>query len=198
MENRSLLGDWPLSQIKQAGVPPMLYTALETSLLVYLAAQVKFSLPGTELPFTLQTLAVVMAGVLYGPRLGMWSVMVYLLMGMAGIPVFSGEGTGWEYMAGKSGGFLGGFVLAAGMAGWMAEKGFDKSLARAFFLFTVCQLLVLLLGWAWMSSLVGEEGLPIMEMRKYIPGLLVKSLLGTLITALLWHWVNRAQEDFEE
>lgn len=81
--------------------------------------------PGAELisgvPITLQTLAVVLAGAALGPWRGAAAVAVYLIVGTAGAPIFSGRASGFAPWAGPTAGFLGGFVLCAFVTGWLVR-----------------------------------------------------------------------------
>jgi len=81
--------------------------------------------PGAELisgvPITLQTLAVVLAGAALGPWRGAAAVAVYLIVGTAGAPIFSGRASGFAPWAGPTGGFLGGFIVCAFVTGWLVR-----------------------------------------------------------------------------
>jgi len=82
--------------------------------------------PGAELlsgvPITLQTLAVLLAGASLGPWRGAASVVLYLVVGTAGAPIFSGRSGGFAAWTGPTAGFLGGFVVAAFVTGWLVRR----------------------------------------------------------------------------
>jgi len=82
--------------------------------------------PGAELlsgvPITLQTLAVLLAGASLGPWRGAASVVLYLVVGTAGAPIFSGRSGGFSAWTGPTAGFLGGFVVAAFVTGWLVRR----------------------------------------------------------------------------
>ncbi|MFW6085074.1 MAG: biotin transporter BioY [Gemmatimonadota bacterium] len=84
-----------------------------------LGARMSVPLPGTPVPFTLQPVAVLLAGLLLGPALGAASQFAYLAAGAAGLPVFAAGG-GLAYLGGPTGGYLMAFPVAAGVAGWVA------------------------------------------------------------------------------
>ena len=90
------------------------------SLLVALAAQIE--IPTRPVPFTLQTLAVVLAGAVLGPRKGALSMLTYLALGAAGFPVFSSGGFGLAKLLGPTGGFLLTFPAAAALVGVLAPR----------------------------------------------------------------------------
>jgi biotin transport system substrate-specific component len=98
--------------------------AIAGSLLLWVSAKVQ--VPFWPVPMTMQTFVVLGLGAAFGWRLGMATVALYLLEGAMGLPVFAGtpeKGIGLAYMAGPTGGYLAGFVVAAGITGWLAEKG---------------------------------------------------------------------------
>src|SRR5882724_2427393 len=98
-----------------------------------LTLSAKIQVPFWPVPMTLQTLAVLMLAMGYGARLGAATVVAYLIAGAAGLPVFAGtpeRGIGLAYMMGPTGGFLVGFVLAAWLAGVLAERGWDRSFLK--------------------------------------------------------------------
>lgn len=87
--------------------------------LTALGARMSVPLPGTPVPFTLQPVAVLLAGLLLGPALGAASQLAYLAAGAVGLPVFAAGG-GLAYLAGPTGGYLMAFPVAAALAGWIA------------------------------------------------------------------------------
>jgi biotin transport system substrate-specific component len=86
--------------------------------LTVLGARLSVPLPGTPVPFTLQPVAVLLAGLLLGPVLGAASQFAYLALGVAGLPVFA-LGGGVAYLGGPTGGYLMAFPVAAAVAGWI-------------------------------------------------------------------------------
>ncbi len=140
---------WPTAAGR--GVLRALALALFGSLLLWASAKVQ--VPFYPVPMTFQTAVILLIGVAYGPRLGVATVLLYLAEGAVGLPVFAGtpeRGIGLAYMAGPTGGYLLGFVLAAGIAGWAAERS-------RHWLTTALGLLVALatihlLGFAWLAT----------------------------------------------
>jgi biotin transport system substrate-specific component len=93
------------------------------------AAQVSFPLPFTQVPFTLQPMVVLIGGLALGSRLGATSQALYLLAGIAGLPVFAASATlppGALRLLGPTGGYLMAYPLAAFLVGSLAERGFDR------------------------------------------------------------------------
>lgn len=81
-----------------------------------------FSIPVGPVPFTLQLLFTLLAGAMLGSRLGALSQITYVLIGLAGLPVFSGRGAGLGHLLGTTGGFLIGFIAGAWLTGWVLER----------------------------------------------------------------------------
>lgn len=120
--------------------------------LTWLGAQARIPIPGTPVPVTLQTLAVLLAGAVLGASRGGSSQALYLGVGVAGIPVFAGSGAGWGVVAGPTGGYLVGFVVAAALVGWITARRENPGLAWLAFatctgsvLISACGVLVLAL-----------------------------------------------------
>src|SRR5712692_9341332 len=107
--------------------------ALAGALVVALAAQVSVPLPGTTVPMTLQPLAVLVIGGLLGPRFGALSLVSYLAMGAAGLPVFTPGGLpGLARLFGQTGGFLLAYPFAASVTGWTVRRSVGPSVRRCF------------------------------------------------------------------
>ncbi|MEN8240188.1 MAG: biotin transporter BioY [Actinomycetota bacterium] len=132
-------------------------TALNTALLVVgfalltaLAAQIRFPVPGSPIPITGQTFAVLLSGAVLGSRAGAGSQVVYWLMGAFGLPVFAQASGGWEAATGATFGYLLGFVVAAWAVGSLAERGTDRSVRSAVPSFLGGNLLIYAIGIPWL------------------------------------------------
>jgi biotin transport system substrate-specific component len=93
------------------------------------AAQISVPLPFTQVPFTFQPIVVLMGGLVLGSRLGCASQVLYLIAGLAGLPVFAASVTlppGPLRLLGPTGGYLMAYPLAAFVTGYLAERGFDR------------------------------------------------------------------------
>ena len=127
-------------------------STLGFALLIALSARIGLAVPGTPVPATMQTLAVLLAGGLLGPIGGVASVTAYLGAGIAGAPVFA-SGGGAAYLAGPTGGYLLGLVPAAWIAGHFARR--STRLIALFPGFLLAVLVIHLSGWAQLSALAG-------------------------------------------
>lgn len=99
------------------------------TVLTVIAAQVSVPLPFTPVPLTFQPMVVLLGGAALGARLGMASQIVYLALGIAGLPVFAASPflpPGAARLLGPTGGYLMSYPLAAFVAGWLAERGLDR------------------------------------------------------------------------
>ncbi len=95
------------------------------SLFIALTAQISFNIG--PVPITGQTLGVLLVGMLYGSKRGAATLLTYLIEGAVGLPVFAGGTFGVAVLAGPTGGYLAGFIVAAFVVGWLAERGWDRS-----------------------------------------------------------------------
>ncbi|MDP9138602.1 MAG: biotin transporter BioY, partial [Pseudomonadota bacterium] len=92
-------------------------------ILVAIAAHIE--VPLYPVPMTMQTFAVLVLGMVYGAGLGAATLGLYMLAGLAGLPVFATGGA-----LGPTLGYIIGFILAAGLVGWLAERGWDRTAIR--------------------------------------------------------------------
>lgn len=129
---------------------------LAGTLLIALAAQVRFYLPGNPVPVTGQTFAVLLAGGALGFRRGIASSGLYLLLGLLGLPVFAGGRHGVEVLLGTTGGYLVGFILAAAVVGRLAELGWDRNLLGSIGAMLLGSVLIYLLGVPWLAVAAGQ------------------------------------------
>ena len=90
------------------------------------AAQLQFSVPGVPVPFTFQTLAVLLTGAALGSTRGALSMALYAIAGLA-FPIFSGASQGPAVLLGATGGYIFGFILAAYLVGLLAERNFSNN-----------------------------------------------------------------------
>ncbi len=126
------------------------------AVLTALAAQLRFHIPGTPVPVTGQTFAVLLSGAVLGSRAGAGSQAIYWLMGAVGLPVFAQQSGGWEAATGATFGYLFGFVVAAWVVGALAEQGRDRTVAQAIPAFLVGNLVIYAFGVPWLMYSVSS------------------------------------------
>ena len=120
------------------------------AVLTALAAQIRFHIPGTPVPVTGQTFAVLLAGAALGSRAGAGSQLIYWLMGAVGLPVFAQQSGGWEAATGATFGYLFGFIVAAWAVGVLAERGRDRTVRTAIPAFLLGNLVIYAFGVPWL------------------------------------------------
>jgi biotin transport system substrate-specific component len=155
----------------------------------------KIQIPFYPVPMTMQTFVVLALGMAYGWRLGAATLLLYMAEGAVGLPVFAGtpeKGIGIAYMLGGTGGYLIGFVLAAGACGWLAERGWDRNVVMTALAMLAGNVLVYVPGLLWLGTLFGWDK-PILEwgLTPFILGDLTKLALAAAVLPLAWKLVRR-------
>ena len=143
-----------LPQDRNARLVVQVLLVLAGTALLALAA--KITVPFWPVPMTLQTLAIFLISAVYGRNLAVATLLTYLVQGAIGMPVFA-TGAGLAYMAGPTGGYLAGFVVAAAIVGHAADKGLDRKLFVMFGAMMLGEVAILALGAAWLAVLMGAE-----------------------------------------
>ena len=154
------------------------------SLLLTISAKIK--IPFYPVPMTMQTFVVLMLGISLGPKLGVAAVVLYLLEGIVGIPVFSNspeKGVGLIYFTGPTMGYLIGFIFACFLSGYFKM---NTNLVIVFIRLIISVSVIYLLGILWLGSLIGWDK-PIFSLgvKPFILAEFFKILLLTLITKFL-------------
>jgi biotin transport system substrate-specific component len=153
--------------------------------LLWVSAKVK--VPFWPVPMTLQTFAVMAIAAAYGARLGVATVIAYLAAGMAGLPVFTNtppEMAGPAYLLGPTGGFLIGFIAAAFIVGYAADRGWDRSVPKLLVAMVTADAVVFALGLAWLGVAVPALGYSWGLIEAGLFPFLLGDLLKVLIAAL--------------
>lgn len=161
------------------------------SLLVAAFAQLRIVLPFTPVPITGQTLAVLLVGATLGKNRAGISMLLYLGMGLAGMPVFASGAQGLAYLSGATGGFLIGFVAAAYLVGWLAEQGLDRDLRTAFLPFLVGEMVIYIFGLAWLAIYVGDLSKAlVLGFHPFLVGDAIKIALAVMLLPAAWKLVR--------
>jgi biotin transport system substrate-specific component len=167
---------------------------LFVTVLTAVAAQVSIPLPFTPVPFTLQPMIVLVGGAALGARLGLASQVLYLLAGIAGLPVFATSAVlpqGFLRLLGPTGGFLMAYPLAAFVAGWLAERGFDRKYLTSVMAMAAGLTLIFAGGIAWFAFFASPApvGLPRaldLALYPFIGVDIVKILLAATVLPVVW------------
>ena len=163
---------------------------------ILLTVSAKISIPFIPVPMTMQTFVVLTLGMAFGWRLGAATVLLYLAQGAMGLPVFAGtpeKGIGLAYMMGPTGGYLVGFVLAAAVCGWLAERGWDRNLLTTALAMFIGNVLIYVPGVLWLGSLLGWDK-PILEwgLTTFLLGDATKLALAAVVLPLTWKLLRRS------
>jgi biotin transport system substrate-specific component len=165
------------------------------SLLMAALAQVSIKLPFTPVPVTGQTLGVLLVGGSLGAVLGGAAMLLYLAEGAIGLPFFAGGEAGIEHLgfATASAGYLWGFVIAAVLIGYLAEKRWDRGVGSAIGAFILGEIIIFTLGVAWLAQAIDVSALKAMELGLYpfVVGDILKVLLAAGAFPLLWRLLKR-------
>lgn len=158
-------------------------------------AQVAVPLPFTFVPISGQTLGVLMIGALYGSKRGAITLLTYIAEGVVGFPVFAEGRAGLIVLLGPTGGYLAGFVAAAYVTGFLAEKGMDRKLRTALPGFFLGHTIIFAFGLAWLSQFVSRDQLLVAGLYPFIPGEIVKTVIAALILPSAWAAFKARGED---
>lgn len=161
--------------------------AIAGTLLLTLSAKTKVVLGPVDL--SLQTLAILLIAASFGARLAVATLLLYMLQGAAGMPVFQGtpeKGVGLMYMMGPTGGYLAGFVAMAAIAGWAADRGWGRNPFKMFGGMLVAEVVMLSMGFAWLAVLMGPEKSWQFGVLPFIVPDLIKVALASAIVPAVW------------
>jgi biotin transport system substrate-specific component len=166
------------------------------------AAQVSVPLPFTQVPFTLQPMVVLLGGLALGSRLGLLSQVLYLALGVAGLPVFAASATlapGVLRLLGPTGGYLISYPFAAFLVGALAERGFDRRYFTAVVAMLAGLVVIYGAGAAWLAffartATTGPVGLSFAiatGVLPFLPADLLKLLAAAGVLPMLWRLLGR-------
>lgn len=140
-----------------------------------------------EMPITLQTFIILFCSIVFGWKVGGLATTIYVILGAAGLPVFSGYHAGMDVVLGPHGGFFFGFVFASIVSGYLASlEMFNKSLA-IILVWIAGHGIILLAGFLWLAQL-NSNWFEILQ--RLAIGALVKSAVGALLIQLLLRYLK--------
>lgn len=157
------------------------------SLLLTLSAKVE--IPLQPVPFTFQSLVVLALGVVFGPMLGLATVLAYLAQGALGLPVFAGtpeKGIGLAYMVGPTGGYLLGFAIAAYVTGWLARAKWDRNIVTMAIAMLIGNVIIYAFGVAHLASLIGFDKAVEFGLKPFVFFDIIKTVAAAIIIPSLW------------
>jgi biotin transport system substrate-specific component len=162
--------------------------------LVALAAQVSIPLPFTPVPITGQTFAVVLVGASLGAIRGTASLSLYLAVGLLGAPVYADGNSGWSIVRGASGGYLVGFIVAAWLTGFLAERRWDRRFSSAVSAMLSGNVVIYLIGLPWLAIVLDTSLEKTLELGLYpfVAGDVLKLYLAGALLPTAWRFVERS------
>ena len=165
------------------------------SLLIAGLAQITVKLPFTPVPFSGQTLGVLLVGGALGSTLGVASVLLYLAEGAIGLPFFAEGESGLDRLgfASATGGYLWAFVIAAFVVGWLARKGWDRGVGSSIGAMLVGEVLIFTIGVTWLAAAVDVPATKALELGLYpfIVGDAIKLFVAAGALPLAWRALGR-------
>ncbi|HCK76163.1 MAG TPA: hypothetical protein DHW07_03365 [Gammaproteobacteria bacterium] len=178
---------WPLARDSRLAQAVLVVTG---TLLLALSAKVQ--VPFFPVPATMQTYAVLLLGIAYGPRLGVATGALYLIEGALSLPVFA-SGGGVQYLTGPTAGYLFGFILAMGVTGLLAERGWSRSLPGLLAIILAGEILIFVPGVIWLGLVTGSGIEKAIDLG-LTPFILVETFKAGLVVVtipLAWRFSSR-------
>ncbi|MGA1837128.1 biotin transporter BioY [Herbiconiux sp. 11R-BC] len=150
-------------------------------------------IPLQPVPITGQTLAVLLVGSTLGAVRGSLAMVVYALLGVVGVPWFTEASSGWHVVAGPTGGYIVGFIFAAGLTGWLAQRQWDRRVIGAFVSFMAGTGVTFAIGLPWLAVALGLDLQQTLQAGLYpfIIGGVIKALVAAGVIPLAWKLTDR-------
>jgi biotin transport system substrate-specific component len=154
----------------------------------FTAVMAQIAVPLYPVPITGQTLAVLLVGATLGATRGALTMVVYALLGVVGLPVFSAASSGFGVLSGTTGGYIVGFIFAAGFTGWLAQRDWDKKYLGAALSFLGGTVVTFVFGLTWLALVTGGtlEQVLAWGLFPFIIGGLIKAGIAAAIIPSIW------------
>jgi biotin transport system substrate-specific component len=165
---------------------------------ISLMAQVAIPVPGSPVPVTGQTLAVLLIGTTYGARLGIMTFATYLLAGVAGAPIFAPSGTsanhGLDRLLGATGGYLFGMLVASFLLGYLADRKADQKFKTSFPALLLGDAVIFFFGLTWLhySLELSWSATFAAGLTPFIFGEMLKIAITATSLPLVWRRISRS------
>jgi biotin transport system substrate-specific component len=163
------------------------------ALLTAAAAQIRITLPFTPVPITGQTFAVLLAGASLGGLAGGASQLLYVALGAIGLPFYANGDSGWEVVQGATGGYLVGFIVAAYIVGFLAERQQDRTISSAVPAFLTGSVVIYLFGVPWLAHTVDVSWTEAaaLGLTPFVIGDLIKAAIAGTLLPLGWKLADK-------
>ncbi len=153
---------------------------------VVLATSAQLSIPLQPVPLTFQSATVILIGMAYGARLGTAVIISYLIAGICGIPVFADFSAGIAKFLGPTGGYLVGFLPAAFLSGYLAQRGWARYVLSSFVVACLAAACIFLLGFLVLMNFVGTQRAFLLGVKPFLITEAIKLLAVSFIAPRLW------------
>ncbi|HEX3678926.1 MAG TPA: biotin transporter BioY [Galbitalea sp.] len=163
----------------------------------------QIAIPLWPVPITGQTFAVLFVGATLGITRAMLSMVLYLAIGLLGLPVFAPQAngshiTGLAALLGPTGGYLIGFILAAAFVGWLAQREWDRKWLRTLIAFVGGTVLIYAVGLPWLYVALSNLHVasPLQAtlaggLYPFLIGDALKAIFAAVLLPVVWHFVGR-------
>ena len=165
---------------------------------ISLLAQIAIPVPGSPVPVTGQTLAVLLIGTTYGARLGFITFATYLLAGVAGAPIFAPSATaanhGLDRLLGATGGYLVGMLIASLLLGYLADRKADQKFRTSFPALLFGDLIIFTFGLVWLHASLDLTWAATFKagLTPFILGEALKIAITATSLPLVWRKISRS------
>jgi len=167
------------------------------ALLIFLTARVSIPIPGNPVPFTLQNFGILVVGGALGMRRGGLAALLYVALGVVGLPFFAEGKGGLTVIIGATGGYLVGFIVAAALVGRLAELGWDRRIGGAIGATALGTAVIYAIGVPWLAVVTGLSASEAIAtgLLPFLIGDVVKLLLAAAVFPAAWWVVGRRPSD---
>jgi biotin transport system substrate-specific component len=185
------LAAWPRQGVLTDAVFVLIGVAL-----ISVAAQISIDLPFTPVPITGQTFAVLLVGAGLGTTRGALSGALYVLLPLAGLPLYADGGHGWSVLSGATGGYLVAFPIAAAVTGRLAELRWDRSVGSAIGAMLTGNVIIYGIGVPWLALSLDVSFQKALELGLYpfVAGDVIKLYLASLALPGAWRLIGRRRD----
>jgi biotin transport system substrate-specific component len=162
--------------------------------LIALSAQISIPLPNTPVPLTGQTFGVLLIGGAYGATRGFATMAAYLVVGGLGYGVFAQHASGWDVLklSSATGGYLVGMLVAAGLVGWLADRGWDRKVRRSLPTMVLGNVVIYVFGATWLAHALDLTATQAWNagVKDFLVGDALKILLAAALLPAAWKVVD--------
>jgi biotin transport system substrate-specific component len=156
-------------------------------------AQISLPIPGSPVPVTGQTLGALLLGTAYGASLGFTTFATYMVIGIAGAPVFAAGGHGFARLTSATGGYIVGMLLASLITGFLANLAWDRKLRTSVLTMVFGDVLVFGAGLFWLQHVTRQSWSWVFAkgFTPFIPGEILKIAIASTALPLVWRFVPK-------